>query len=86
MKSKSKAKVNVGPLLDSNGHSIDSSEDMSRELNEFFASVFTEEVSGAVPEAEKIFNGREEEKFCDIVITKATIVRKLRDDKAGGCR
>ena len=87
VKSKSKAKVNVGPLLDSNGHSIDSSEEMSREFNEFFASVFTEEESGAVPEAKKIFNGREEEEFFDIVITEAMIVRKLeglRDDKAGG--
>jgi len=32
-------------------------------LIEFFASVFTEEQSGALPEAEKIFKGREDDEI-----------------------
>jgi len=56
----------VGPILDTKGASVSASEDMCNEFNDFFASVFTEEKPGAVPEAKRIFKGRMEEELCDI--------------------
>jgi len=55
VKRNSEAKIKVGPILDSKGLSVSASEDRCNEFKDFFASVFTEEKPGSVPEAERIF-------------------------------
>ena len=52
VRSKAKAKVNVGPLVNKDGEVISLAEDMSEEFNKFFISVFTNEGNESIPEAE----------------------------------
>jgi len=43
VRSKAKAKINVGPSVNKDGEVISLVEDMSEEFNKFFISVFTNE-------------------------------------------
>lgn len=86
VKSRSKAKISVGPIVNGIGESINSKEEITEEFNNYFASVFTEE-TGDVPAASDVFQGLEEDKLIDIVITEEKVNRimdKLRADKAAG--
>lgn len=73
--------------MGSRGESVTSSSSMSEEFNSFFTSVFNEEGTGDTPEAEWMYQGKREERLCELEITEGRVMKeleKLRDDKAAG--
>jgi len=69
-RSKAKAKINVGPLVNKDGEVISLAEDMSEQFNKFFISVFTNEGNESIPEAEWMHKGPTDEQLCDLEITE----------------
>ena len=59
VRGKTKARVLTGPLEDPNGNVIDGSKDMAEVSNEYFATVFTNEVGGCIPEVSTVSDGIE---------------------------
>jgi hypothetical protein len=53
IKTKTKSHSTSGPLLAANKRLITDNKEMAEELNKYFASVFTRESTGNIPEAEK---------------------------------
>jgi hypothetical protein len=53
MKSKTKSKTTVGPLLSADKQIITDEREIAEELNKFFSSMFTREDLQNVPEPEK---------------------------------
>jgi len=87
MRSKTKARPQIGPLTDSTGHCMDEKRDIAEEFNNYFTSVFTVEDSGNVPEPIKIFKGPDSNVLRDITISVEDVEKKLskiRLDKSGG--
>jgi ribonuclease P/MRP protein subunit RPP40 len=87
VRSRSKAKVNVGPIVDNSGEVLSSHEQMSEAFNKYFASVFTGEKIGVSPTADQMYYGLEVDKLKDITISEEVIMGKLdklREDKAAG--
>jgi hypothetical protein len=60
VKSKTKSRTTVGPLVTKDKKILSEPKDMARELNNFFGSVFTQEDLTVIPEAE----GRRSSKTC----------------------
>ena len=87
VRSKSKTKVKVGPLIDDAGSIVGDNKGMSRILNEYFSSVFTKENMNTVPVAsEKVRLGKEVE-LGDIKVTEEKVekaIRSLKANKTGG--
>ena len=84
VRGKTKSRVLTGPLEDTNGKVIDGNKDMADVFNEYFATVFTNEVSGCMPEVLTASEGIE---LSDIHVTEDIIRKKLmsiRMDKAPG--
>jgi len=83
VRSKRKSKVNVSPLVDSNGELVSESKAKAEMLNDFFSSVFTKELD-AVPAASNRIN---DAKLVDVAVN-ATLIRNklcnLKEDKAAG--
>ena len=87
VRSKSKAKVKVGPLLANTGQPVDTQQELAEEFDEYFSSVFTKEGTANVPTAKPIFTGSEAETLTTLDITDDMIRKKLsllRADKAPG--
>ena len=78
----------MGPLKDSSGAIVDNSEEMCGLLNDFFTSVYTkEDISGVLPEVEKIFKGDPSKSLQDVEITPEVVLKyfgKMRQNKAPG--
>ena len=72
VRSKQKIKDAVGPLKTENGETIPPGKPTADTLNNFFASVFTEE-KDEIPTPEKIFKGTENEKLKELEITDDTV-------------
>ena len=77
IKSKTKAKISIGPLKDKNGKMISEEKEIANELNAFFSSVFTEEVLSNMPVKEVESNSS----LSDIHITKKKIIEKIKNLK-----
>jgi len=87
VRSKSKSRVGVGPLLSGSGVKSESDMEMCEAFNEYFTSVFTVEDKSQVPIPIQKFKGSQDEKLSDITITHGTVADKqtqLRADKAAG--
>ena len=82
VRSKSKTKDRVGPLKDSAGNVVNDNKSMCEILNNFFASVFTQE-SGDVPEVSMVFNGDVSQKLSSIIITSEDVMSKINNFKDG---
>jgi len=81
----SKARVAVGPLVDDQGTVRSLPQEQVQEFNSYFTTVFNTESLGNIPEADRIFQGSDAEKLCDIVIDSELVRKKfdrLRPDKA----
>ena len=82
-----KTKDRVGPLCDSSGETITDSMGMCGIVNEFFASVFTDEKTGEQPEVKDMFNEQESSRLSDVCITVEIVhsmLKKLALYKAFG--
>jgi len=69
MRTKTKSKDRVDPLKDSAGNLIEEDNRMCDTLNNFFASVFTQENTDTVPEVDCVFNGDSSQLLCTVEIT-----------------
>ncbi len=54
---RTKIKDRIGPLKTDSGELIESGEDISRTLNDYFLSVFTQENLAPVPERVQVYKG-----------------------------
>ena len=59
----------MGPLKDPAGNLIEDDNIMCNTLNNFFASVFTQENTDTVPEVGSVFNGDSSQLLCTVDIT-----------------
>jgi hypothetical protein len=84
IKSKTKSKTAIGPLITREKKMLTDDKDMAEELNTFFASVFTKEDLQMIPEAEK---EHVEVAMGPVVVTQQMIrkqIRRLRKEAAPG--
>ena len=87
VRSRSKAKPTIGPLVDGSDTTVLQPEEQAERLNQYFASVFTEEDKTNVPNAQMLFRGNESDKLLNITIEEEQVQKKLRSlriDKAAG--
>ena len=86
-RSKTKSKVQVGPLLDNNGVLLDSEKDKTSSLNNYFAAVFTSEDTTDIPIPTAMTSSDYIAHLQDVhfsVEDVMSLLSKLRIDKAGG--
>ena len=76
VRSKQKVKDAIGPLKTDIGELIPPGQKTADTLNDFFASVFTEE-NQETPTPESIYKGPTSEKLCNINITEERVKEKL---------
>ena len=87
VRSKTKAKVKVGPLKDTQGHDTSDSSHMVEILNDQFSSVFTQEDFSNIPVPTNIFQGNAHDKLTSIEIKLEDVHKRLsalREDKSAG--
>ena len=72
----------MGPLKDSAGNLIEEDR-MCDTLNNFFASVFTQENTDTVPEVDCVFNGDSSQLLCTVEITSEVAFDKIIKLKDG---
>ena len=83
---KAKAREGIGPLKGMDGSLIEK-EEISKELNKYFLSVFTQEEPDGELEPEHIFRGQEADKLSNINIDKEMVrkeIDKLKKTKSPG--
>jgi hypothetical protein len=84
IKSKTKSRTTIGPLITKEKKMLTEDKDMAEELNTFFASVFTKEDLHMIPEAEE---EEVEVPMGPVVVTQQMIrrkIKKLRKEAAPG--
>ena len=77
VRTKSRARVGIGPLKDKNGKIVEDAEGMTQILNKYFASVFTRENLANIPEIESL--GKTS--LCDIEINNERVAKAINDMK-----
>lgn len=85
--SKQRTKEKVGPLKDNSGEILKDDQSTATLLNDYFATVFTNEDKTNMPAAENLFFGEENEKLETIKITENMVMEKLckmKTDKSPG--
>ena len=83
-RSKTKSKVQVGPLLDNNDVLLDSEKDKTSSLNNYFAAVFTSEDTTDIPIPTAMTSSDYMQDVHFSVEDVMSLLSKLRIDKAGG--
>jgi len=75
--SRSRARREVGPLVDTLGNRPTSvlPHEMANEFNNYFASVFSIEDTSNMPSADKIFHGTVSEELHEITVTRGIAPR-----------
>ncbi len=84
VKTKTKSRTTVGPLITKDKRVLTEEKDMAEELNKFFSSVFTREDLANIPEPEK---EQVQSRMKEIRISKGEIkkkIQKLRKKAAAG--
>ncbi|XP_061469435.1 uncharacterized protein LOC133378834 isoform X1 [Rhineura floridana] len=77
----------IGPLDDKGVKGVLKNDETAEKLNEFFASVFTVEDIGQIPEPELTFAGRDSEELRQIVVTREEVlglIDNIKTDKSLG--
>lgn len=86
-RSKMNVKDRVGPLSDEDGETVTDDSKASEMLNNFFSSVFTQEIIDNLPEPRKIFQGNVGDELNRIELSPEIVLKKLmnlKPDKAPG--
>ena len=81
VRSKQNVRDKVGPLEDSAGDIITEGILMAEEINMHFSSVFTREDTSSLPVPETKFNGSEEEKLGQLIVTPELVASKINNIK-----
>ena len=87
VRSKSRTKDKVAPLLDENGKLSTDDKINASLLNNFFSSVFTKENSDYMPAPKQMFHGKDEEMLLAVDVEPQIIekkLHKLKPNKAAG--
>jgi hypothetical protein len=88
VRSKSRTKDAVGPVVDRNGQMVDDDLQMCEQFNSYFSSVFTREnLNVKLPEADKLFNAGPQEELLDVFFNQDEVlnrINKLHCNKAPG--
>ena len=71
----------MGPLEDNAGNIITQGCLMAEELNVHFSSVFTREDTSSLPVPETKFNGSDEEKLGQLIVTPEVVASKINNMK-----
>ena len=74
---RTKDKETIGPLRAGDGELVNSGEEMSKIMNEYFLTVFTKETLHSMPGCEQVFRGEGGEKLIDIPITKEIVEQEI---------
>jgi hypothetical protein len=79
IRSTAKTKDRVGPLKDSNGVTVTDDESISKLLNDYFSSVFTDEsLNPVLPIVQDLFKEDQSKKLLDFDIIESNVVQRLR--------
>ena len=81
VRSKQNVRDKVGPLEDNAGDKITEGILMAEELNMHFSSVFTREDTSSLPVPETKFNGSEEERLGQLIVTPEVVASKINNMK-----
>ena len=81
VRSKQNVRDKVGPLEDNAGIKITQGCLMTEELNIYFNSVFTREDTSSLPVPETKFNGSEEERLGQLIVTPEVVASKINNMK-----
>ena len=81
VRSKQKGWNKVGPLEGSDGSIITAGFLMAETLKEYFSSVFTREVTSALPIPETKFEGRESDYLGQLTVIPKMVAKQIRDMK-----
>ena len=81
VRSKQNVRDKVGPLEDNAGDKITEGILMAEELNMHFSSVFTREDTRSLPVPETKFNGSEEERLGQLIVTPEVVASKINNMK-----
>ena len=87
VRSKQNVRDKVGPLEDNAGDKITEGILMAEELNMHFSSVFTREDTSSLPVPETKFNGSDEEKLGQLIVTPEVVaskINKMKENKSPG--
>ena len=77
VRSKQNVRDKVGPLVDNAGNIITQGFLMAEELNMHFSSVFTGKDTSSLPVPVTKFNGSEEERLGQLVVTPEVVASKI---------
>ncbi len=84
---RTKVREKIGPLKTDTGDVIDDKEGMSKLLNNYFRSVFTQENLSTLPEGVQVYEGNDNDRLRDVTITRQIIqeeIDKLKKNKSKG--
>ena len=81
VRSRQNVRDKVGPLEDNAGNIITQGCLMAEELNVHFSSVFTREDTSSLPVPETKFNGSDEEKLGQLIVTPEVVANKINNMK-----
>eukprot|EP00794_Sanderia_malayensis_P001259 gene1259-1388_t len=84
---KTTAKDRFGPLSDENGNSVSDDNKTAAMLNEYFSSVFTQELLDNIPDPVQLFQGGAEDMLSEVDLSYDAVLQrliKLKPDKAPG--
>ena len=87
VRSKTKSKVKVGPLKDTQGHDTSENSCMTEIFNDQFSSVFTSEDLTNIPVPTTIYQGTTDDKLTAVEIKLEDVLKRLstlREDKSAG--
>ncbi len=77
---RTKTRERIGPLKTEAREIIESGEDMSKLLNDYFLSVFSRENQDTIPVGEVVFQGQDYEKLRNVITTMKVVqeIEKLK--------
>ena len=87
VRSRQKKRDRVGPIVNDKGSLIMEDEQTAEELNIYFGSVFNKDEEKNIPEATRMFNGKEEQTMKTVTFTKEKVTAELeglKEDKSPG--
>ncbi len=74
---RNKAREKIGPLKTDTGDVIDDSEGMSKLLNNYFLSVFTQQNLSSLPEGVQVYEGNDNDRLRDVTITRQIVLEEI---------
>ncbi len=74
---RTKAREKIGPLETNTGDVIDDSEGMSKLLNNYFLSVFTQENLSTLPEGVQVYGGNVSDRLRNVTITRQMVQQEI---------